>query len=140
MQPTYEELTNNLFEQLQFLETLPDFSESCTTLYIFEAITSIKALVKANRLLEEEKAAIANMVVMEFSEDEKPIYTQGLHHHELVEVVTAERCTAFVNRIESLKQQNAELLKGLQLAERYKSYLPPGDGQIISDIIAKATS
>lgn len=40
----HDDIVDNLFEQLNYLNELPDFNESCTTLYIFEAIREIKSL------------------------------------------------------------------------------------------------
>lgn len=42
----HDDIVDNLREQLLFLDKHPDFNESCTTLYIFEAITEIKKLRK----------------------------------------------------------------------------------------------
>lgn len=47
--------------------------------------------------------------VMEFGEEEVPQFTQGLASHELLSVVTAERCTELVNLIVQAKQQLATL-------------------------------
>lgn len=46
--------------------------------------------------------------VMEFSEDEVPTFSQGLSDMELLEVVTAERCTALIQIITELRAQLAE--------------------------------
>lgn len=44
MMKTHNDIVDNLFEQLEYLNNLPDFNESSTVLYIAEAIQTIKSL------------------------------------------------------------------------------------------------
>lgn len=48
-------------------------------------------------------AELEKMVVMEFSEEEIPTFSQGLNCHEILEVVTAERCNGLVKKIQELE-------------------------------------
>lgn len=56
---THDDIVDNLIEQLTYLDTLPDFNESCTTLYIFEAIQTIKA--QRAQLLRDKQFATEAM-------------------------------------------------------------------------------
>lgn len=51
-----------------------------------------------------ESVRLRQQLVWEFSEDEIPVYQQGGPGHELLSLVTAERCTQLVQHITSLQE------------------------------------
>ena len=57
--------------------------------------------------VENELDNLKSLVVMEFNEDEVPIFTQGYHPHELTTAVTADRCSVLVKIITDLRAQLA---------------------------------
>jgi len=67
----HDDIIDNLIAQLNYLETLPDFNESCTTLYIVEAINTIKNL--RAQLVEKPQ----DKVVSEFRDDKLEVHWAG---------------------------------------------------------------
>jgi hypothetical protein len=72
---------------------LPNYQKSGTPAYIHRTCRN------------EEIERISKLVVMEFNEEELPVFSQGLKSHELLSVVDAKRCTDMLEQIVNLRQQ-----------------------------------
>lgn len=63
----------------------------------------------------------ASMVVMEFNGERVPQFSQGYQSHELLEVVTAERCQQLVKLIDAAPQPTDDRVRELEKdAARYR--------------------
>lgn len=72
-----------------------------------------------------------SMVVMEFSEENEPIFEQGFKSHELLTPVTAERCRGLIDLLIKAERSRESMLKALQKAAQYDIRLCFGqDGDV----------
>lgn len=87
-------------------------------------------IIQTNSQLDFQQA-----VVMEFSEEEIPIFTQGFNNHELLEVVTAERCNAMIKSLVDNYQNSKRYLRWRQDASN-----PEGLDKVMDQMIEGSTS
>jgi hypothetical protein len=74
-----------------------------------------------------------SMVVMEFSEEEKPIFSQGFNNHELLAPVTAKRCQeiidlvvryqADIDRLEEVATEYDELIRHMNTGGDFHEFM-----------------
>jgi len=63
---------------------------------------------------KQENEQLRVQIVMKFTEERVPQFSQGFESHELLEIVTAEDCKFYVERIEHLQAE----IKRLERIER----------------------
>lgn len=78
-------------------------------------------LRQMNAGLNYENALLKEKLVYEFGEDEVPSFQQGGKEHELLEIVTAERCTQLVQHIVEQREAIVLLQQKLSAAEKGKN-------------------
>lgn len=65
---------------------------------------------------EAEIKRLHKLVISGFYEEEKPIIEQGMPHHELQDVVTAEEVQSYIDTVEKYARLNVELVEALKEA------------------------
>jgi len=76
------------------------------------AATAGKVTIVKEKFYPADKELIEQLqqqVVMKFSEERVPQFSQGYKSHELLEPVTAEDCAFYVEQVEQLQAENARL-------------------------------
>ena len=70
-----------------------------------EVYEYIESLRRQNSNLQSKVEQLAQQVIYEFSEDQVSIFRQGPPVNALQDIVTAERCTGLINKIEQLNEK-----------------------------------
>jgi len=81
------------------------------------SVTAGKVTLVKEKFYPADKELIEQLqqqVVMKFSEERVPQFSQGYKSHELLEPVTAEDCAFYVEQVEQLQADNARFLEALQ--------------------------
>lgn len=69
------------------------------------------------KALRAELAEANARIIMEFSEDEHPEFSQGLQHHEILSIVTAEQCNGMVRTILKLRAALTDMCAEFRAAD-----------------------